>query len=476
MTVTTMFPSVHAVHTCPRSLFAPEEFLSHEQCAALFDRIVALGTGGGETSIALTSRYSSGATWARNRVHLSQAVGATTIEITRKVGGASAIAWATRTDDDGLREAIRHAELSLQWDVQNPEQIRDEPLNEPTLTPTLWSEPTYALDGAQRGDIAQHMIAASETAGLLAAGELLVSARGYATFNTMGIARYYPVTWVECSMSVRDQKGTASGWAGKTHYDIAKIDAQALAAVAHDKCVRSMNRGAVEPGRYVTILEPQAVADLFAVVMDPMGPTMDRTGAENLIGPFALSLGRSKIGQHVLDRSLTVRSDPMDPDAGFVPFEKYSGDPYQPVSWFADGVLRDLYYHRDYALSRMHKGQSLELQGSYRLSSTLEPVSIDEMIRTTERGILVTRFHNVQMVDNKSVLCTGFTRDGLWLIEHGKISRPIKNFRFTSSPLFAMNALEAVGKPVRVFDHEFARVAPAMKVRDFNFTSLADAV
>jgi predicted Zn-dependent protease len=276
-------------------------------------------------------------------------------------------------------------------------------------------------------------------------------------------------------MTVRDKAGTASGWAGKTHFARSRIDPAAIAATALDKCQRSINRSAIEPGRYTTILEPQAVADIFSLMMKPNTSSMARRTAEGGSGPFGVSVGVTKIGQRVLDLSLTVRSDPMDSEGGFVPFD-WSGDPYQAVDWIQTGILRDLYSDRDFAVTEMHLPQPLPLSGGYRIASTLSPVSIDEMIRTTKRGIYVTRFYNVNMVDARSALCTGFTRDGLWLIEDGKITKPIKNFRFTTSPLFMMNNLDAVGPPVRVFDQEFARVTIPMKVRDFNFTSLADAV
>jgi predicted Zn-dependent protease len=139
-------------------------------------------------------------------------------------------------------------------------------------------------------------------------------------------------------------------------------------------------------------------------------------------------------------------------------------------------MLRQLAYRRAYAIRHLAQTLPLLERGSYRMSVDAPVQTIDDMIRGTTRGLLVTRFHNVELVDSRSVLCTGYTRDGLWLIENGKITRPVKNFRFTESPLFILNKLEAAGVPVRVFDREHARVVPALKVNDFSFTSLSDAV
>jgi predicted Zn-dependent protease len=102
--------------------------------------------------------------------------------------------------------------------------------------------------------------------------------------------------------------------------------------------------------------------------------------------------------------------------------------------------------------------------------------TMDEMIATTKRGLLVTRFSNMDTVDFGSALYSGYTRDGLWLIENGKISKPVKNFRFTESPFFVFNQVEQVGEPVRVFRPHAPAIVPPIKVRDFSFTSLADAV
>jgi len=249
-----------------------------------------------------------------------------------------------------------------------------------------------------------------------------------------------------------------------------------IGATALDKCIRSANAVRIEPGRYTVILEPQAVADLLTTMMWPGGSNTDRTWAEKMLGPFQYQGMRSKIGQRVIDARLTIRSDPMDPDAGFVPFDRDSGDPYQSVSWIADGYLRELAYSRFYAVRRLNKPMPLSLSGADRLSTNTPPVSVDTMIRSTKRGLLVTRFHGVEQLDDKSVLCAGYTRDGVWLIEDGKITKPVKNFRFTESPLFILNKVDQIGEPVRVFDPDFARVAPPIKVHDFSFTSLADAV
>jgi predicted Zn-dependent protease len=167
----------------------------------------------------------------------------------------------------------------------------------------------------------------------------------------------------------------------------------------------------------------------------------------------------------------------MDPDGGFVPFDEI-GTPYRAVTWIDRGVLRQLAYDLGYALSTLNYDVAQPNPVSYRLSAApgVATVTIEEMIANTTRGVLVTRFSNVDQVDPDSVLCDGYTRDGLWLIEKGKISKAIKNFRFLDSPTIACNKVVSVGVTERVFQPGFACLAPALCVNDFNFVGLADAV
>jgi predicted Zn-dependent protease len=235
---------------------------------------------------------------------------------------------------------------------------------------------------------------------------------------------------------------------------------------------------AIEPGRYVVILEPQAVADLMDMAMKAIGPRALYEGGNGAYaaGAGPDGIGRTKIGQQMLDERITISSDPMDPDAGFPPidFGSTDVDSVIPTTWFDHGVLRNLAYERLYAVRALHSPTARPYVGSWRMSGG--DATLDEMIATTKRALLVTRFSGIHLIDGNSVLCSGTTRDGLWLVENGKIVKPVKNLRFTESPLFAFNNVEMLGKPERVYHPSGPIVAPPARVRDFSFTSLADAV
>ena len=452
-------------------------FLSADDCRALFRRIVGMTTGGGQTQVSLRSRRTGTATWVRNRAALAADTQSLDLSIRRTLRNTRGEATTTRLDDAGLHEAVEAAERTRLFFERRPREILDPFVDEPILQPTLWSEPTFALTAAARIDIVRRMIEPVEAAGLFAAGAITIAGQGQAAMGTDGTFRYYPVTAVECSITVRNAAGTASGWAGVTHHDLSRIDPEAITARALDKCQRSEKPTAVEPGRYTVILEPQAVHDLFAPVIEgQMDRALAEAGWTTFAGGSEGSL--SKIGSRVLDSRLTLSADPMDPGGGFLPFDERGGTPYRPVTWIERGVLKELAYDRTYAARVLGEQRALLNSGSFHLQGAagVPMTPIDQMIALTDRGLLVTRLSNVGVLDTNSVLCAGFTRDGIWLIERGKIAMPVKNFRFTDSPMFALNNLEAVGPTARVFSPDRARIAPAVKVRDFNFTSLADAI
>jgi predicted Zn-dependent protease len=455
----------------------PDAFLSKDECKQLFDRIVKMTSGGGKTSVSIVSQHSGAAKWVHNKMYIASDSREVDTRITRDIRGASGSASTSMLDDDGLRHAIRQAEIAIGVRRESYEQLHDPFADEPSLTPNLWSDSTYSFGVEKRAELVQSLLKGVKSRGMISAGDLLISGDSTATIDTEGMFRHYPQTVVECSMTVRHPKGIASGWSGVNHHDLSKIDPQALATTALDKCLHSQNPVPVEPGRYTVVMEPQATADLFRPILE--NDAMVRVVAERPNGPFGgKEPGRSKITEQVLDKRLVMGADPMDPEGGFLPYDRYSGVPYQPVNWIDRGILRELEYNKDYALSQLGLNNALPNSKSFRLEAAegVTTTTVEDMISKTERGILVTRFSGVQVIDFRSMLCSGYTRDGLWLIERGKITKPIKNFRFTESPLFALNSLEDVGAPRRVFAPGFAHIAPAVRVRDFSFTSLADAV
>ncbi len=456
-------------------------FLSEAACQALAKRVIGMAIGGGHTQVALDSVWTGAVHWARNRINVSDDVRNNDVGIIREIRGAhtAGVIHQNMIDDASLEAAMRRAERLLQLLPEIAGSVlSDVEYTEQHLNPMIWSEATYRQEAGVRAEVARSSIQIAEQAGLVAAGSITISASGRAVMNSRGRAMYYPYTGVQCSMTVRDPQGTGSGWAGVSHWDWGQIDPKAITQRAVEKCLASRNPVALEPGRYTTILEPQAVYQLVGVFWD--GNTDPRLDAErgNPVPPFGKGGAMSRLGEVVMDERLTVESDPMDPELGQVPFA-YNGnlgrlEIYRPVQWVRRGVLVNLGYDLSYAMNYLGKNTSLLTSGVFRMRSSAPPVSVDEMIATTTRGLLVTRLDGL----GGMLGAVGYTRDGLWLVENGKIAKPVKNFQYRENPysLLQPARLEQIGAPVRVFTQGEAVVVPALKVKDFNFTQLVDAV
>ncbi len=468
-----------------------ERFLSPEAVKDLLTRVVRLSTGGGDVQLYVMSRWTGNIRWARNEILSGGDTTNHYINITRIVRGAAGSATTSAVDDDSIRECIRRAEDRMRYSPVNNEDAAPLHKAERYLEPQLWSDVTFNVDAAARARSQQQLVAPAASEHLLSAGYIEVSATGYGVTNTAGLFSYSPETRAEYSVTVRNASGTGSGWAGTTANDWGKIDAARVSSTAMEKSKRSADPVAIEPGRYTVILEPQAVADLMLPLIRSLfrmppemgqGPWADGSRSfplppelrEGITDPAFLAqrFGVSKIGQRVLDPRITIGADPMDPDAPFVPFAS-DGTPMRPVKWIENGVLKELGYNRPYAVAALNKPDPLNNNEAFRMSGGGS--SVGEMVKSTERGLLVTRLVNVRVVDYSSLLCTGTTSDGLWLIERGQVTKAVKNFRFRESPLFAFNSIDVLGAPVRVIEG-MPTVVPPVRVRDFSMTSLADAV
>jgi predicted Zn-dependent protease len=453
----------------PYRLDAEEEtrYLSEAQSRALYQRILDMVTTGGHTSVNIGSQWTGNLRWARNRPTTSGDTTDVTLQITRDIRGAGGTVETNKLDDESLKLAIASAERIVGFHVERLDALPP-PGAQHYLHPDIWSSATYALDAAARSTSARALVAPAAQEQLWSAGYTQVGVNTRALYNTRGMNAYYAETAAECSITVRSQDGTGSGWAGTSNMDWARIDAAALAARAQRGCLNSANPRAIEPGRYTVILQPQAVHDLFYAVIT----SLDRVLAEEMQSVFTLRPGQSKIGLRVLDERLTISTDPMDPECGYIPFD-VRGYPYRAVTWIEHGVLKQLAYDRQYALARIGDGVPLPNPLAYRVAGGA--ASLDDMVADTKRGLLVTRFSDVMVLDVPSLQSSGVTRDGLWLIENGKITMSVKNMRFIDSPMFAFNNVEQVGTPVRVYAKHPA-IVPPIKVRDFNLAMMSDAV
>ena len=449
-------------------LRAEDDILSQDDSQSLIERVVKMSTADA-ISVNVTSGVTNNIRFAANTVSTAGSVADMNVAVTSSFGPKRATVVTNNTSDDALRATVKQSEALAKLAPDDPEAMPNlGPQNIKTVDGAFPT--TEGVDAAALATAAMTALEPARRAGdLSAAGYLVVNTGTNALGNSAKLFAYHKATNANYTVTVRTTDGTGSGWAGAEHPDWRQLDIASVSARAIDKARLSRNPVAIEPGRYTVILEPQAVGDLVQLIGFYAGA---RTADEGR-SPFAKQGGGNKIGEKIMDPRISLIADPFDPMVRSQPWDG-DGLPLGRQVFVENGVLKELYYSRFWA-----KKQNKQPTGApTSFIMTGGTTSIDDMIKSTARGILVTRLWYLREVDPRTILYTGLTRDGTFLIENGKISKSIKNFRFNDSPLFMLNNLEAMGRPVRLAGTEAggAVVVPPIKVKDFNFTSLSDAV
>lgn len=453
-----------------RSLRAVARHLSRAEAEAICKRVLSFSTAD-ECRVTINSGVRANTRFAVNQISTAGDNYNAAVSIRAVFGKKVANVTVNRLDDAALREAVQNAERIAKLAPDDPELL-------PELGPQqydesiVWNDATASLEPEARADAVREITERARAAGLVSTGYLEAQAQAFAIANSKGLFAYQRSTGVAFTTTVRTEDGRGSGWAGASDNDFSRIDPRALAERAIEKARRSVNAAAIEPGRYTVVLEPTAAANLIQLI----GGALNARNADEGRSFFSKAGGGNKIGEKVVDERVTLYSNPLDPR---VPAGTFGGDglPNQATTWIENGVVRNLAYDRFWAQRTGQQPRSTA--GTLAMNGGEE--TVESMIASTQRGLLVTRFWYIRGVDPRTILFTGLTRDGTFLIENGRVTRPVKNLRYNESPIFMLNNLLAMGRPERVSASESggpgqAIMVPAMKVRDFNFTSTSDAI
>jgi len=444
--------------------------LSREEAQALVQRVVAMSKADG-IDVQIGGNHTTNVRFADNQMSTAGAVTDFSVAVQSWFGKKHAVVQTNEITDAALRAAVDKSERLAKLAPDDPEAM---PMlgQQAHKQVEAWFPSVASMTAEDRARVALTALEPARGApDLRAAGFLINTAGATALGNSKGLFAYHRSTNANFTLTVRTTDGTGSGWAGAEHNDAGKVDFAAVSRRAIEKARLSRSPAAVEPGRYTVIFEPQAVGDLCQLIAF----YADARATDEGRSPFVKQggSGGNKIGEKILDERISIYADPFDPQVLAQPFDG-DGLPLGRQVFIENGVLKTLYYSRFWAQKK-----GVEPTGaptSFLMSGG--SATVDDMIKSTERGILVTRLWYLREVDPRTILYTGLTRDGTFLIENGKVSKAVKNFRFNDSPLFMLNNLEAIGQPVRLAGTEAggAVVVPPLKVRDFNFTSLSDAV
>jgi predicted Zn-dependent protease len=388
-------------------------------------------------------------------------------ELTLRVmfGQRTASGSLTQLDPASVQETAARIARSARLAPEQPEHM-------PLLAAQAYARPKAASDAstraatpALRARATAGAIARAEAQGLSIAGFYQHSDESLSIANSTGLSGYHAWTSAQFDCTARTPDGSGSGWAGAHSNRVTELDVEALAATALDKATRSRSPRRLEAARYTVVLEPAAVAALLAVLCD----ALDARSAHEGRSFFSQPGGGSRIGETLFGETIQLSTDPNDVALGVLPWG-HESLPLRAATWIEKGRLQRLAYSRYWAKQKGVAAQpppaGVHLQGG--------GTALPELIAGVKRGVLITHFWYLNYLDPRSLLSTGLTRDGTFLIENGEVVGPVNNFRFNESPYVMLKNCDGLSQSVVAPDGSMR--VPSLRTHEFNLASVSEAV
>ena len=397
-------------------------------------------------------------------------------------GGRTARASTNKWDDESLRRVVKSAEELARVQEEDPDLLPmyDGKIGSAYQAPNRFHDATAAMGATERADEVASMVNVAKKGGLNSAGVFATSEQVEGIFNSLGVERWHRQTMAEASVTMTAPDST--GWQKANSPDAANVDARAMAETAAEKAKLSASPKEIAAGKYTVVLEPSAVLDIIGFMFWDFGglSLLDQRSFLN-----------NRMGKKIFGDNIHIIDDPRHPLQSGATWDG-EGVPREPLTLVEGGVVKNLVYARGSA-ARIRKSEFVPQLPNAHPTGHGFPLpnemgeapmnvvfdvkgskqTVKEMVGGTERGILVTRLWYIREVDPYEKILTGMTRDGTFLIENGRVTHGLRNFRFNESLLHMLSNVEALGEPVRASGEEaFDMVVPAMKVRDFNFTEV----
>ena len=405
--------------------------------------------------------------FANNTIHQNVAEQALTVSVRTVLDGCTARATTNKTDEESLRRVVAASKALARSQPRIP-GLLPMPGPQKYIKVSRYFENTAQATPADRARAVARVADMAEKNKQTAAGIFTTGVTQSAIVNTNGLFASHRQTRAEFSITILESD--SSGWAKANAPDLARIDPTALAKSASEKSAASRKPAEATPGKWTVILEPAAVLDLVGFLFYDFAGTSvaDQRSCFN-----------KRMGKRVMGENITLYDDVFHPLQSGLPFDG-EGFPRQRVLLVDKGVPSNLVYARATAKKMKAKptGHGFSLPNDYgeapmNLVFAGGNSSVDEMVRSTERGVLVTRLWYIREVDPYEKVLTGMTRDGTFLVQDGRVAGGIRNFRFNQSILEMLSSVELLGPAVRAAGEEsFEMVVPPMKVRDFHFSEV----
>jgi PmbA protein len=463
--------------------------LTREHAAEIFDRIKKFSSAD-ETEVLFSGCNFALTRFANNTIHQNVADENHSVSVRTVFGGRTARASTNKFDDDCLRRVVESSEALAKVQHPDPDLLPMPDSTEaagsaggtvrPTKAPSRYFEQTAAVTPQLRAAGVKKIVEVAQKHKLTTAGIFSSSESVEGIFNSRDLSDWHRQTLAEVSITMLG--ADSSGWQKANSPDVAKLDPLALAETAANKALDSAHPAEIPAGKYTVILEPAAVLDIVGFMF------WDYSGTAILDERSFLS---GRIGSQLFGENITIWDDVTHPLQTGSPFDG-EGMRRLTLPLVENGVVKRVVYARGTA-ARMKNSEYKDKVGpieptghGFALPNEIgemplnivfappqNPQTLDQMIASTERGVLVTRLWYIREVDPYEKIVTGMTRDGTFLVENGKVQRGLRNFRFNQSLIHLLSGVEAMSVPVRSCGEEsFDMVVPAMKVRDFNFTEV----
>ena len=445
---------------------------TRDDVGALLDRALALSQAP-QTEVVYLGQDSALTRFATNQIHQNVREHDASLQVRVIDQDRIGVASTNRLEEDGIRDVVERAAAIAARSAPNPRAaILPEP-DDRTYDPELGFIAATAEAGAElRAEGARAVIAAGEAKGLQSSGSFSTSVLTIAVANTHGVRVQHRSTRAALLTVMMDgfASGAASGYAHAGSPDVREIDAEALGAVAATKGDQMRGAGELEPGEYEVVLEEEAVAGLLEYLS-----YIGFSGLAHEEGRSFMDLGKQVMGTNV-----SIWDDGADPTGLPAPID-FEGVVRKRVDLITDGLATAVVHDaatgaRAGTGSTGHGLPAPNTFGPMASNVFMAPGSTprDELIANVKRGVWVTRFHYINPVHPKKAILTGMTKDGTFLIEDGRITRPLLNFRFTQSVPEAFSDVRAASVETKLVPGEFfgANRCPALHLGSFNFTGV----
>ena len=417
-----------------------------------------------EIAIDVVRRGAANVRFARNEPTTSGESDETTVSIEIALGKRVATTSTNQGDDASLRAAAERALAMAKPAPEDPEHMPLLPPQTYGVVPSAYDNALAAMGPKERAAVAARAIARADAANVRVAGFFARTVTSRVRTTSTGLVARHRATDASYTLTARTPDDTGSGWAGREAHRLAGLEDEELAAHAIDRAIRSAKPKALPPGKYTVVLEPQAVFEMLAFLIGEMNQRSADEGRSFFAG---------KVGKKLFPDFVSLRSDPASLLTPGAPFDA-EGLPLAAHPWVSEGKIGRLSVSRWWA---QKKGiEPTGTPGVFALSGGRAEAT-DDLVRGTKRGLLITRLWYLRMLEPQTVTVTGLTRDGVFLIEDGKITQPVANFRFNESPVTMLKNAEAMTRATtRVVADGGVWQVPALRAHDFTMASVSAAV